>query len=64
MEPNSSVVRVYLPTYPIQVRVHDASTGLGWTTLVFPKNDLDFKRDGGWPLGTNQPSIILIQARI
>jgi len=46
-----------------RVRLHDGSTGLGWTRLVWPQDQsLLLIREGDWPMGTNQPSTISIQA--
>jgi len=48
-----------------RVRLHDGSTGLGWTRLVWPENEenlLTVRRESDWPFGINQPSILSIQA--
>jgi len=46
-----------------RVSLHDGSTGLGWTRLVWPQDqNLVVSREGDWPMGTKQPSTISIQA--
>ena len=48
-----------------QVRLHDGSTGLGSSRLLWPRyrdqEDLvEVQREGDWPLGTNQASVLTI----
>jgi len=46
-----------------RVRLYDGSTGLGWTNLVWPQEEnLLVRREADWPFGTNQPSVLSIQA--
>ena len=49
-----------------QVRLHDGSTGLGSSRLLWPRDQEDMvevQREGGWPLGTNQASVLTIRVR-
>jgi len=46
-----------------RVRLQDKSTGLGRTKLVWPQEqNLVVRREPDWPFGTNQPSVLSIQA--
>jgi len=45
-----------------RVLVHDESTGLGWTKVVWPKEEsLLVRREADWPFGTTQASVLSIQ---
>ena len=51
-----------------QVRLHDGSTGLGSSRLLWPRDQdqvdvVEVQREGGWPLGTNQASVLAIRVR-
>ena len=51
-----------------QVRLHDGSTGLGSSRLLWPRYRdqeglVEVQREGGWPLGTNQASVLTIRVR-
>jgi len=50
-----------------KVRLHDGSTGLGSSRLLWPRyrdqeDVVEVQREGGWPLGTNQASLLTIWA--
>ena len=47
------------------MRLHDGSTGLGSSRLLWPRDQdqedlVEVQREGGWPLGTNQASVLTI----